>query len=518
MKKVKWMMAGAITVITAAALLAGCGKSGGSAAGNGSAGGSKDAVSIEISSDPSVLCGGFAANSTVNLVSDQVFDRLLESNGDGTFTPKLATEWEFDENGKDIIFTLREGVTFHNGEPVTADDVVFSFNEIINGAYATTATSPMDHMEKVDDSHVKLVFKMVYGPALETAATSYMCVFPQAYYEKDPNAFLRNPIGSGPYKFQEWISGDHISLTRNDAYFEGPAPIKDVNFKIYLDSSVAAIALENGEVDVLTNPMQTDRSNLMNNDKLVYKETESAQVTWAFFNLEGRFADQRLREAFHYAIDREAVLQGAMEGVGAVANSMFPNFLPGSLPDYEISHPYNPEKAKELLTEAGFADGMEITVKTRESASYYKPMEIMQAQLAQVGVTMNIEKMESSAWFNDVLRQSDFEFNMIATTLGFPDFDERYALVVSGQPQNFYHIADPELDAAFEVNRNSRDQEERVQACHDMVRIMDEHCLILPLFVNMRGIVYQKGLEGIEPNPYYSYQISKWSWASGDAQ
>lgn len=135
-------------------------------------------------------------------------------------------------------------------------------------------------------------------------------------------------------------------------------------------------------------------------------------------------------------------------------------------------------------------------------------------QLAQVGVTMNIERMESNAWSNDVLRRSDFEFNLIATTLGFPDFDERYALVVTGQPQNFYHIADPELDAAFETNRSSKDPEERIQACHDMIRIMDEHCLILPLFANMRGIAYQEGLEGIEPNPYYSYKIDQWSWGS----
>ena len=510
-------------LLAAAVVLAGCGQGGGKAGETGSGmsqktGGmgtgaeGKDSINIEISSDPAVLCGGFAANSTVNLVSDQVFDRLIESNGDGTFTPKLATEWEYDANGKDIVFTLREGVKFHNGEPMTAEDVVFSFNTVINGAYATTATSPMDHMEKVDDTHVKLVFALPYGPALEAVATSYMCVFPQAYYEQDPDGFLRNPIGTGAYEFVEWVSGDHISLTRNEDYFEGPASIKNVTYRVYLDSSVAAIALENGEIDVLTNPMQTDRGNLMNRDDLVYEETESAMVTWAFFNCEGRFADQRLREAFHYAIDREAVLQGAAEGVGKVANSMFPNFLQGSMPDYEISHPYNPEKAKELLAEAGYPDGLEITVKTRESANYYRPIEIMQAQLAQIGVKVNIERMESTAWSNDVLRQYDFEFNMIATTLGFPDFDERYALVVSNQPQNFYHIADPELDAAFETNRSSTDPQERIEACHDMIRIMDEHCLILPLFANMRGIAYKKGLQGIAPNPYYSYKIDQWSW------
>ena len=404
---------GAALLMAAVLMLTGCSSSGqGSSQTDAATAADRDTINVEINSDPSVLCGGFAANSVVNIVSDQIYDRLLISNGDGTYEPSLATEWETDANGKDIIFTLREGVKFHNGETMTADDVVFSFNEIINGAYATTATSAMDHMEKIDDNHVKLVFKQVYGPALEVTATSYMCVFPKAYYEEDPDAFLRNPIGTGPYKFVEWTSGDHISLTRNDDYFGDPAPIKNVNFKIYIDSSVAAIALENGEIDVLTNPLQTDRANLMNNENLVYKETESAQVTWAFFNLDSRFQDERLREAFHYAIDRQAVLEGAMEGVGTVANSMFPNFLEASDPDYQISHPYDPEKAKELLAEAGYGDGMEINVKTRELTNYYRPLEIIQAQLAQVGVTMTLDKLESNAWTNDVFRTSNFEFNL----------------------------------------------------------------------------------------------------------
>lgn len=505
-------------------VLAGCGSGGDS--GNGGAAVDTSKVRVEISSDPSVLCGGFAANSTVNLVSDQVFDTLITSNRDGTYNPSLATEWEFTEDNKDIIFTIRDDVKFHDGTTMTADDVVFSLNEVINGGFASTSTSAMDYAEKIDDTHVRLNFKMVYGPALETVATSYMTIFPKAYYEKDPDFFKRNPIGTGPYKFVSWESGASIQLTRNDDYFGGAAPIKDIEFKVYIDSNTAAIALENNEIDVLTSPLQTDRQRLMDNENLVYNECDSAQVTWAFFNCgDGKFTNKRLREAVSYAVDRAAVMMGAVEGVGYEVNSMYPNFLPYSYNDYQIVHPYDPEMANQILDEEGWVmndstgirekDGVPFTldVKTRESSNYYMPLEIIQSQLKAVGIDMKLTKMESSAWFDNVLRAGDFEFNMISTTLGFFDFDERYALFVSGQEQNYYQVADENLDAAFDTNRSSTDPAAREQACHDIIRIMDEEAYILPLFGNMRGICYNKNLQGVQADPQYIYHINTWSWA-----
>jgi peptide/nickel transport system substrate-binding protein len=399
---------------------------------------------------------------------------------------------------------------------MTADDVVFSYNTVIHGGYADTSTSAMDRAEKVDDSHVRVVFKAPYGPALVCIATSSMTIFPKAYYEADPDYFLRNPIGTGPYQFVSWKSGDSITLKRNEKYHLGPAPIENVIFRIFVDSSVAAIALENGDIDVLTNPLQTDCNLLMNNPDITYDETESAMVTWGFFNCAPgqRFNDKRLREAISYAIDREACIQGAMEGAAVLVNSMYPNYIPLGWPEYQPVHKYDPDKARALLAACGYGPNnpLKINFQGRETPHYAKPSEVIQAQLADVGIEMTLEKLEAGAWGDNVLRKSNFEFNLIATTIGFLDFDERYSLFVSNQPQNFYNVADAALDDAFNRNRNSSDIEVRRQACRDIIRIMDEEALIVPIYGNMRGIASQNGLKGIKADPGYRYDIREWSW------
>lgn len=477
--------------------------------------GGKDTIVVEISSDPPVLHAGFQANVTVNFVSGQCFDTLIVANADGSYSPNLATAWEFSDDGKDITFTIRDDVTFHNGEKLTVDDVVFSYNAIIAGAYADTSTSNMDRMEKIDDNTCKLVFKSVYGPALVCVSTGAMGIFPQAAYEADPDGFLRNPIGTGAYQFVSWKSGDSITYKRYENYHGGAAPIENLIFRVFTDSSVAAISLQSGEIDVLTNPLATDRNILLGDSNLQYDETESAMVTWGFFNCApgSRFNDQRLREAISYAIDRESLMIGAMEGVAVPVNSMYPNFMPMAWPEYE-SRQYDPEKAKALLAECGYGpeNPLKITFDGRETPHYKAPAEVLQAQLKDVGIEMELNLLEAGAWSNDVLRASNFEFNLICTTIGFLDFDERYALFVSGQPQNFYGVASPALDEAFNTNRNSSDEAVRIQACKDIIRIMDEECLIAPLYGNMRAICSNKDLKGVKADPGYRYQVKNWSW------
>ena len=503
-------------------ILAGCGGGGSAPAGNtgaattaAPAGSGKDSIVVEISSDPPSLHGGFASNIVSAFCSDQIFDKLVTANPDGSFSPSLAKSWEFTEDGKDIIFEIRDDITFHNGDKMTLEDVVFSYNEIINGTYADTATSAMVKAEAVDDSHVKVEFTSVYGPAMTCIATSYMGIFPKAVYEADPDAFIRKPVGTGPYKFVSWTSGDSIVLVRNDDYFAGTPPIKNLTLRVFIDASVAAIALENGEIDVLTNPMQTDRKTLQNNANIKYEETESAMTTWGFFNLgeESPFHDQKLRDAFSYAIDREAVMLGAMEGAAVPANSSFPSFIPLGNPDYKPKQ-FDLEKAQSLMQELGYGpdNHMQLTIAARETPHYYRPLEVIQSQLAEIYVDAVLEKTEAGAWGENILRKSDFEFNLLATTMGFYDMDERYELYHSKGGQNFYHMNSPALDAALDLNRNSSDEETRRQAHHDVIRVLDEETLIIPIYGNMRGIAYNKDLKGIAPNPGYRYQIKDWSW------
>lgn len=468
-------------------------------------------LNVNLWAEPSALCAGFAASSSVSFVSRQIFDTLLISEVDGSFSPCLATAYEFQNDNKDLLFTLRDDVVFHNGEKMTAEDVAFSYNTIINAGYADTATSAMDNMEVVDDTHVVLHFDAEYGPALACVAQDYMVVFPKAYYESDPDAFPRNPIGTGAYKFVDWKTGDKISLTANEDYWAGAPSIKDVNVKIFTDNSIATLALENGELDVHTMPPQSDLSNIKANENLQYSEVLGNSTAWVIFNFESIFADENLRLAVAHAIDKEGVMLGAIEGNGSIAQAIYAPFTPGYDADY-VGPEYNPELAKEYLAKAGYPDGLTLTVRANSSANYSKPLEIVQAYLSDVGIDIQIEKMEASAWFEDVFMGAGYDMNVVCFTMGMADFEELYALYRGGQSQNFGKMDDPDVNAAYDINHFSVDPAERAEACATIQHVMGDRALTIPLYTMMNGVAANKDLKGIQAKPMKDYRIAEWSW------
>lgn len=471
----------------------------------------RDDVVVALWSEPSTLCGGLAASTSVNMVSRQIFDTLVEKGEDGTYEPGLAMEWEWGNDNKDLTFTLREGVTFHNGETMTAEDVAFSYNTIINAGYADTATSAMDNMEVIDDTHVVLHFDFEYGPAMECVSSDYMVIFPQAEYESSAD-FGRNPIGTGAYKFVEWATGDKITLTANEDYYMGAPSIKDVVFRIQPDNSIATLALENGEIDVHTKIPQTDVPNVEANANLQYSETLGNSTTWIIFNFVGIFADENLRLAVAHAIDKEGVMIGAIEGKGSVAQAIYANFVPGYDFDYE-GPAYDPELSKELLAEAGYPDGLDLVVKASSNEAYAKPLEIVQAYLADVGINLDIQPMESNAWFDDVFKGADYDMNLVTFSMGMADLEELYALYRGGQGQNFGHMDDPEVNAAYDANHTSVDEAVRLEAFKTVQHVMGDKALTVPLYTAMAGIGANKDLAEIEADAMGNYNVYDWSWA-----
>lgn len=473
----------------------------------------RDDVVVALWSEPSTLCGGLAASTSVNMISRQVFDTLIQKNAEGEYEPCLATEWTWENDNKSLVLTLRDDVKFHNGEPMTAEDVAFSFNTIINAGYADTATSAMDKMEVIDDSHVVLHFDFEYGPALEVVSSDYMVIFPQAYYEEVAD-FGRNPVGTGAYRFVEWATGDKITLTANEDYFKGAPSIKNVTFRILTDNSVATLALQNGEIDVHTKVPQTDVPNVEADSNLQYTETLGNSTTWIIFNFnEGsRFTDEKLRLAVAHAIDKEGVMIGAVEGKGAVAQAIYANFVPGYDFDYE-GPAYDPELSKQLLAEAGYPDGMDIVVKCSSNDAYSKPLEIVQAYLSDVGINLQLEMMESNAWFSDVFKGADYEMNLVTFSMGMADLEELYALYRGGQGQNFGNMDDPDVNAGYDANHTSIDEETRLNAFKQVQHAMGDKALTIPLYTAMSGVGANKDLQGVTADAMGNYRIYDWSWA-----
>ena len=464
-------------------------------------------------SEPSALCGGFAASVTVNMVSRQIFDTLIIKENN-EYIPGLATEWSWNEDNTVLTLTLREGVKFHNGETMTAEDVAFSYNTIIAAGYADTATSAMDKMEVVDDTHVALTFKAEYGPAIECVSSDYMTIFPKAYYEADPDGFNRNPCGTGAYKFVSWATGDKIVLTAHEDYWRGAASIKDVTYRIITDQNVATIALQNGEIDVHYSVPQTDIDIVSNDPNLSYSEVVGNSTTWIIFNHnEGHlFTDERLRLAVAHAIDKEAVMLAAIEGHGTVAQAIYSSLVPFYDHDYE-GPAYDPELSKQLLAEAGYPDGLDLVVKSNSRATYSKPLEIVQAFLEEVGIRITIEKLDSNAWFDDVFKGPDYEMNLVTFSMGMADLEELYALYRGGEGQNFGNLNDPEVNAAYDANHTSVDDTVRAEAFKTVQHVMGDKALCIPIYSANNCLACNSKLQGCTADSMNEYTIWAWSWA-----
>lgn len=485
--------------------------------GGNSGDGKKDAVILAITGEPTSLDSMQANDLNTFSIQCNLYDGLIRQEKDGSLVPGLAESWEYNADNTEITFKLREGVKFHNGEVMTADDVVFSFDRALASPSTARITASMDHMEKVDDTHVKLVLKYAYGPIENCLANVNCSVVSKAAVEADPEGFARNPVGTGPYQFSSWNSGSKLTFVANENYFRDPAPIKTLTYQLVSDPAAALIALETGDVDMIVSTQAADRDNIMNNPDLFYDEISSSAFYFvAFNNTDGLFAENPLlRQAVAHAIDREACLMGAVEGVGVECPSPIPVTCFGCPEDFEGAT-YDPELAKQLLTEAGFPNGVDVTLRTMESGVYKKVAEVVIEQLRQVGINVTLEPMERTAFLSDVYTNCDYEICVNSYTALSPDADfimfMRYHSDYLGGGNNFVMVNNPTLDGYLETGRYSVDQAERVQAYLDACNLMRDEAVMVPILSTMNGVACRANLKGVAANTTQKQYVYDYYW------
>lgn len=517
MKKTTRMLALVLCMVMLLGMFAGCAskeESGSeTSAASSASSASHDTLTIAIETEPTALHPAFATAVVSNLVGMQMFDTLL-NKVDGEFVPNLATDWQWADDNLSITFTLREGIKFHNGETMTAEDVAFTYNTAMATGYTESLCGYMDHMEVDDDTHVTLYLKDVYGAALESIVESTLGIFPKAAYEADPEGFARNPIGTGPYKFVEWASGASISMTKFDEYWGEAASIPNVKFVLYNNAATsAALALENDEIDILTSVASTDVSRLDAASNVQVVKCDGSSIAFVMFSMEegSLFQDENLRLAVAHAINKEDVLLGAVEGQGTVANAIFPSYTFG-IEGYEAPG-YDVEKAKEYLAAAGYPDGLTIDVVANSRDTYYKPAEIVQAQLSEVGINLNMEKMESNAWFEDVWRAGNYGMSILLFSCPMADVLYYYQMFTTGGTENFGQVVCPELDEAYERARTTTDLDARAEACYDVVKAFGDHAICVPIFNMDKVMAADSNLNGFVADSSGYVRCADLSWA-----
>jgi peptide/nickel transport system substrate-binding protein len=376
-------------------------------------------LDIVVQPEPPSLMLGLVQNGPTQLVAGDIYEGLLQYDTDLDPQPLLAESWEISEDGLTYTFHLRDGVTWHDGEPFTADDVVFSADVFLRETHARLRSS-LAYVESItapDPLTVVFQLKEPFGPFISVFETGTMPMVPKHIYEGTDfatNEMNATPIGTGPFKFEAWEKGSFIHLVKNEDYYVDGLPYLDeVYYRVIPDAASRAVAFETGEVDVLPG------GSVENWDVPRLTEMEGVCSTgsgWEFFaphawmwlnNREGPTSDVRFRQAVMYAMDRNFQRDVVWNGFGTVATgpvSSKTNFYSDDVTIYD----YNPDKAKELLEEMGY-DGEPVRLLPLPyGETWQRWAEAIRQNLTEVGINVEIDSTDVAGW-NEKTSQWDYD-------------------------------------------------------------------------------------------------------------
>lgn len=329
-----------------------------------------------------------------------IYSRLVEADENMQIHPGLAESWK-QLDDKTMQFKLRKGIKFHNGDDFTAEDVKFSFERMMNSPRIAFVLPPIERIDVVDDYTVNIVTKTPFGPLLAHLSHPALGMVSKKLLTENPEALKEKPIGTGSYKFKEWIYGDKLVLEKNeDFYDKNERGLKYIIFKNVVEASNRAIGLETGEIDIATPISSVDEENIKNNPKLQLLTKPSISYSYIGMNMtKAPLNDIRVRKAINYAIDKQAIIDVILNGNGKIATSPI---APGvfGFTDKTKNYEYNVEKAKELMKEAGYENGFTTSILVFSGEANTQTAEIVQAYLKEIGIDLKIEIVEVSAYWD----------------------------------------------------------------------------------------------------------------------
>lgn len=472
-------------------------------------------LNFAIASEPNSLDPMAIAMMSTFTVTDSIYDNLVEESDNGKYRGALAESYDISKDGKTYTFHLRKGVKFHDGSTMTADDVVFSINRTIKKGWAFDMTAAIKNVEKVDANTVRLNLTKPFGGMLGSLASPYFSVMSKNYLKEHGDKVAeRKPMGTGAYKFVEWKNGDHITVEANKNYWGGAPKIKTVTFKPITDKNTGLVALQGNETDAYLNVNYSDIDSIKHDDKLEIKQTDAASVLSINMNIERKpFNNLKVRQAINYAINKENIISGALEGNGKEANSAISPTCEGYSKDV-MAYKYNPEKAKALL-KAAKVDGLKVTIKIKEDTKVQKVAQVVQSQLKAVGIQAKIEIMEAGAYTTDVYTNGNYQMTITSWTAMFTD---AYSLLYSqfhkdcyGPTGNITHVRSDKLsdmlDSAAEKSGSAKED-----AYKKVAQYINDSAYVVPMVYEPTTITTNASLKGVKANPLGVYKIKEFYW------
>jgi peptide/nickel transport system substrate-binding protein len=421
-----------------------------------------------------------------------IYDGLVRYK-DGTLEPEpaLAESWEISDDGLTYTFKLREGVSFHDGSPLDAEAVKFNFERMLDEKHPYHDTGPfplafffqaIDTVSAPDDSTVVFKLKEPYAPFLSNLAyPTGLIVSPTAVkeYGKD---YGRHPSGTGPFKFESWESNTSVIITRNDDYWDGAPPLEAVVYRPITDANTRVAEMLSGGIDLMVEVPPDNLDQFRQDPAFKVYEQAGPHLWFLILNAkEGPFADKRVRQAVNYAIDKKALVDDVLQGTAEVAAGPTPPAFAWAYNDALEPYPYDPDKAKALLKEAG-ADGAKLTFYVTDGGSgMLDPVAMgtaIQADLAKVGLDVKIETYEWNTFLGEVNPGLEGKADMaeMSWMTNDPDTLPYLALRTEAFPDkggfNSGYYSNPKVDALLEQARSSTDRDERARLYKEMQEIV----------------------------------------------
>ncbi len=452
--------------------------------------------------------------NSMAVTQHKLYEGLVMMDRNSEYKPLLAKEWK----QKDDVtweFTLRDGITFHDGEPFNAEAVKKTIDRILDKDNPTPKANMFGMIKEVkviDPLKVEIILHYPFAGLLSVLASAEGGIISPKAMKEFGKELSKKPVGTGPFIFESWTPGQEIVLVRNEKYWGNKPKLEKVVFKTIPEDATRVAMVETGEAHVAEQLPVTELERVQNSQSMSLGRFESFAVDHIGMNVKQKpFDDVRVRQAIAHAIDKEAIIKGVYNNVGKVAiSSLGPKVIGYSpnikTPDYDLN------KAKQLLTEAGYANGFKATIYLNDNKARINVAEVLQSQLKGIGIDLQIQVMEFGAYLELAAKgEAQMFISGWGNATGDADYNQ-YNLFHStsaGVPGNHSFYNNPKVDALIEAGRKEKDPEKRKEIYAEAQQIEMEEVPLLPFRSSENLAAIAKNVQGVYISPSGYIDVSQ---------
>ncbi len=456
---------------------------------------------------PHLDATGGAPAAIREVTYDNIYQGLTRLDSDGNIHPALAKSWEMSDDGLVYTFTLNSGVKFHDGTDFDAEDVKFTLDR----ARSADSTNPQKQLfahiaevEVVDPTTVKITLDQPVGNFLHDMARGEAVIVAPESAENNKT----NPVGTGPFKFENWAKGSEITLVKNPDYWGTPAKLDKVTFRIIPDPATAVPALLSGDVQGFANMPVGDALSQIQGDprfEVVIGATQGETIL-STNNGKAPFDNLKVRQAIAHALNRDAIIAGAADGGAAIPiGSHFSPTDPAYI-DLTGTYPYDIAKAKELLAEAGYPNGFSATLKLPPPRYARDGGQIIAAQLKEIGIELEIIPLEWADWVNSVFKGKDYDLSIVSHA-------EPNDIGVYARDDYYFDYHNPKFNEIIAEVDKTADQAKRTELLQQAQKILADDAVNGWLFELPKIGVWDAKLKGMWTNwPIFANDLTEVYW------